>query len=118
MKLNTSDPFDFPLIDPNFLSATFDQQATIAAVRSSRRFLGRSPWKDYILARVGAIGSAETDEEILSAARKVYETMWHPVSTARMGPVDGDVGVVDPRLRVKGARGLRVVDASVIVCNS
>ena len=41
--------------------------------------------------------------------------MWHPIGTARMGPAEGPVGVVDPRLRVKGAVGLRVVDASVFV---
>ena len=39
-------------------------------------------------------------------------TVFHPVSTCRMGP-DPDVDVVDAKLRVHGARNLRVVDASV-----
>jgi choline dehydrogenase len=42
------------------------------------------------------------------------QTSWHPIGTCRMGP-DGDVGaVVDPALRVRGVRGLRVVDSSVM----
>ncbi|KOB63957.1 putative ecdysone oxidase [Operophtera brumata] len=39
-------------------------------------------------------------------------TMYHPSGTCAMGP-EGR-GVVDTRLRVRGARGLRVVDASVM----
>lgn len=34
-------------------------------------------------------------------------TLYHPTSTCAIGPV------VDPRLRVHGVAGLRVVDASV-----
>jgi choline dehydrogenase-like flavoprotein len=36
------------------------------------------------------------------------ETVFHPTSTCRID------GVVDEKLRVKGLRGLRVIDASVM----
>jgi choline dehydrogenase len=46
--------------------------------------------------------------------RDMVSTIFHPVSTARMGP-DGDAGaVVDQQCRVRGVEGLRVVDASVM----
>jgi len=50
--------------------------------------------------------------ELRAYVRSHLETLYHPTSTARMAPLS-DGGVVDPRLRVYGVQGLRVVDASV-----
>ena len=52
------------------------------------------------------------DEALAKAAGDVASTIFHPVSTCRMGDDAG--AVVDPRLKVKGLTGLRVVDASVM----
>ena len=52
------------------------------------------------------------DEELAKAAGDLGTTIFHPVSTCRMGP--DDMAVVDERLRVHGIEGLRVVDASVM----
>lgn len=115
MTLNSTDPFDNPIIDPNFFSDPFDQYAMVEAVKSLRRFLEAPEWNDFILGRYGFVGDANTDEEILEAAKKAIVTIWHPTSTARMSPENASWGVVDPNLRVKGTFGLRVVDASVFV---
>jgi choline dehydrogenase len=53
-----------------------------------------------------------TDDELTDDFRRRSGTVYHPVSTCRMGP-DPASSVVDPRLRVHGIDGLRVVDASV-----
>ena len=55
---------------------------------------------------------ARTDDQLRDAVRNGIETLYHPVSSCRMG-VD-DLAVVDPQLRVHGLDGLRVVDASVM----
>ena len=52
------------------------------------------------------------DDELLEFCRNNGTTLFHPVGTCRMG-VDA-AAVVDPRLRVKGAQGLRVIDCSVM----
>lgn len=41
-------------------------------------------------------------------------TIYHPVGTAKMGPDSDHMAVVDPRLRVRGVRNLRVVDGSIM----
>ena len=55
-----------------------------------------------------------SDDELLAYARETGVTLYHPVSTCRMGPVPANGDVVDAGLRVHGCRGLRVVDASIM----
>ena len=52
------------------------------------------------------------DDQILSDFRERCSTVFHPVGTCRMG--SDAAAVVDPRLRVRGLEGLRVVDASIM----
>ena len=54
----------------------------------------------------------DSDDEILSWARQVADTEYHPTSTCSMGTSDD--AVVDGELRVHGLDGLRVADASVM----
>jgi choline dehydrogenase-like flavoprotein len=58
---------------------------------------------------------AGTDEELDEYVRANSATIFHPVGTAAMSPKGAEWGVVDPDLKVKGVKGLRVVDASVLV---
>lgn len=62
--------------------------------------------------RLGQWLPAANLTELRDYVRSHLETLYHPTSTARMAPLS-DGGVVDPRLRVYGVHGLRVVDASV-----
>ena len=52
------------------------------------------------------------DEDILDYVRRRGSTVYHPVSTCRMG--QDDKAVVDERLRVRGFGALRVIDASIM----
>ena len=54
------------------------------------------------------------DDEILHFCREYGATIFHPSGTAKMGPADDPLAVVDERLRVRGVAGLRVVDCSVM----
>jgi len=58
--------------------------------------------------------SAQDDEALLGAARRIGTTIFHPVGTARMGRGDDPGAVVDQRLRVIGIERLRIADASVM----
>jgi choline dehydrogenase len=53
-----------------------------------------------------------SDDQLRDVVRGGVESLYHPVSSCRMGT--DDLSVVDPQLRVHGVAGLRVVDASVM----
>ena len=73
-------------------------------------------WAEWGLLPTGPLAEAVTDEEFEQAIRNVAGNGYHGVSTSMMTPEDSSYGVVDPDLRVKRVSGLRVVDASIMVC--
>ena len=54
------------------------------------------------------------DEALRDFVRGTAKTVFHPVGTARMGPADDRMAVVDNELRVRGVHGLRIADASIM----
>jgi choline dehydrogenase-like flavoprotein len=111
VSLRSRDSHDAPLIDPAFFDDPRDLDDMVAGFRLTRRLMqapALAEWitKDMFTAKVN------TDDEIREALRRRTDTVYHPVGTCRMG-TDADA-VVDPQLRVRGLRGLRIVDASVM----
>ncbi|KAJ7881410.1 aryl-alcohol-oxidase from pleurotus Eryingii [Mycena leptocephala] len=112
ITVNSTNPFDAPLINPNLLGSELDISIMREAIRSAQRFVGAPTLADYILAPI-SVNDTASDTELDAFIRDHATTLDHPVGTAAMSAVDADYGVVDPDLRVKGLHGLRVVDASV-----
>ncbi|KAJ3542294.1 hypothetical protein NMY22_g3567 [Coprinellus aureogranulatus] len=112
VKLSSSDPFDHPIIDPNYLSSEFDRYTIREGVKAVRRFAQAQAWNGFIVEPVD-LGQDPTDEEIDAYIREFSNTVFHPVGTASISPENAKWGVVDAKLRLKGAVGVRVVDASV-----
>jgi choline dehydrogenase len=101
-----------PNIAPNYLSTEKD----VADVALGGRLL-------QMLARTRAISSLIREPivpdlcsmgpaDLIADFRARASTVYHPVSTCRMGPNPG-TAVVDSSLKVHGVERLRVVDASV-----
>ncbi|THH14424.1 hypothetical protein EW146_g5913 [Bondarzewia mesenterica] len=114
ITLASSDPFDYPIIDPGLLNSEFDIFLIREAIKAVKRFVAAPVWKDYILEPYGGFATAETDAEIEAYARASTATIWHPTSTASMSAWNATSGVVNPDLTVKKVKGLRIVDASVL----
>jgi choline dehydrogenase-like flavoprotein len=113
LTLKSSDPFEHPIVDPNFMASEVDLFMAREAMRAAQRFVSAPAWSDYIISQVA--GNGTTDSELDDYIRSSVVTSLHGIGTAAMSPKDAHWGVVNPDLLVKGASGLRVVDASVLV---
>lgn len=112
LAIKSSDPMAHPAIYPNYLSDERDHQVAIDGIKTARRIAEADALADHIIDEYVPGRKFQTDEELLDAARRYSQTIYHPTSTCKMG--HDDMAVVDERLRVHGIEGLRVVDASIM----
>ncbi|GBG25358.1 Choline dehydrogenase, mitochondrial [Hondaea fermentalgiana] len=126
IRLASADPEDQPIIDARYLSDPEgrDMAQLVAGVRFVRQ-LGREMLKDLQKQAPKSCAEksgtevfpgpeVESDAEIEAYIRRYVGTMYHPVGTCRVGRDDDPLAVLDSHFRVRGAQGLRVVDASAI----
>ncbi|KAJ7916220.1 aryl-alcohol oxidase [Mycena leptocephala] len=104
-----------PLIDPALFVDDYDMFAMRVAVKKAVKFLSAEAWKDYVIRPLDNLAQALTSEEALEAyIRETSIIAAHPVGSAAMSPKNATWGVVDPDLLLKGATGIRIIDASVM----
>jgi choline dehydrogenase len=114
IRVRSADPFEHPVIQPNYLVAESDRQVLLAGMKLARRLLA-SPALSKFYDREEFPGpQVQSDEELLGAAKQRGTTTFHLMGTCRMAPDSDPTSVVDDQLRVRGLLGLRVVDASVM----
>lgn len=112
VEIRSSDPSVAPAVFANALGTQHDVDEVIAGTRLLREMAAARPLADQIVEEFRPGSAVRSDEERLADFRRRAGTVYHPVSTCRMGP-DPAQSVVDARLRVHGIHGLHVVDASV-----
>ena len=122
LRLVSNNPFDYPLIDPNFLDDPIDYKAFFEATKFMIEFIETSSFSKYVepfraipgcrLCPNSAIH--ECDAYVDCLIRQLTRTGYHPIGTARLGDVSRDDVVVSPRLKVKGTANLRVCDSSIM----
>jgi len=108
----SADPLEPPRIHLNFLSEEEDQRVIVEGVRKCRAIFGSRVMAPWIVGETTPGHQVRTDDEVVDYARQHGRAGMHMVGTCRMG--SDERAVVDPQLRVRGAAGLRVVDASVM----
>ena len=110
--LKSPDPLATPAIRFNFLRTRYDLEALTAGMRLARNITTQPTLAPYVAEELLPGAQVASDAEFEAAIRKNGVSNLHPVGTCRMG-ADPEA-VCDPRLRVNGIGGLRVVDASVM----
>lgn len=115
VKLNSSDPFDPPIIDPQLLSDTADFNTMVEGVKLALRVMNTTAMKKGNVTLFHSTKACENlthweDEYIECLIRQNSHSGWHQCCTAPMG--NHSEAVLDPQLRVYNVTRLRVVDAS------
>ncbi|GGC16950.1 GMC oxidoreductase [Novosphingobium marinum] len=103
---------DAPVITPNFLTTEHDRRSAIALVRRMREFMDSEPLGSMLGEEVLPGRDVDSDEEILASFRRLATCGLHAIGTCRMG--SDNRAVTDPKLKVNGVEGVRVVDCSVM----
>ena len=114
VRSKSADPFVHPIIQPNYLAAESDRQVLLAGMKLARRLLGSRPLSKYYDREEFPGAQAQSDADLLAAAKQRGTTTFHLMGTCRMAPDSDPTAVVNDQLRVRGLQGLRVVDASIM----
>ena len=112
LELRSPDPMQAPRIVANSLSTQGDRDDMLAATSFLRTLAAAPSLREIIDHEILPGPSVQTEQSLMDDVAQRASTVFHPVSTCRMGP-DPQHAVVDPQLRVHGVSGLRVIDASV-----
>ncbi|KAJ5541061.1 hypothetical protein N7494_006137 [Penicillium frequentans] len=100
--INSSNPLDYPVIDPNYLYNPAD----------GTQHWRSNPLSNNLTVETAPGSDVSTDDEWVTWLRGAASTEFHPSSTCAMLPLELG-GVVDANLLVYGLANVRVADASV-----
>jgi choline dehydrogenase len=110
VRLASADPADLPIVEPGLLEDPGDLAAILGGFALVRRLVAYPALAAFYGPLLDPPRGSDPTEHI----RESYISYYHGVGTCRIGP-DGDPeAVLDPEFRVRGVRGLRVADASVL----
>ena len=112
VKLRSADPADPPEIVFNYFAEEEDKAALRAGVRWTREIFAQPALDPYRGREVSPGPEVRSDAQLDDWMAETAETAYHPAGSCRMGT--DDMAVVDPRCRVHGIEGLRVVDSSIM----
>lgn len=113
IRIRSSESGAPPIIHRNYLATDEDVRVFVDGLKIADRISRAKPFADVVKARLWPEPGELTDQVAEDWARQTGRTTYHATSTCTMGS-DPKASVVDPRLRVHGVEGLRVIDASIM----
>lgn len=116
LYLTSKDPAVKPALDFQYFTDPegYDAATLVDGLRAARKVAQQSPFKDWIVREVAPGPQVQSDEDLSAYARSVAHTVYHPAGTTKMGDVQRNLmAVVDPCLRLRGLKRVRIADAGV-----
>jgi 4-pyridoxate dehydrogenase len=114
VELASADPRSPMRIRQNFLATENDWKTLRAGLRIVRDVCRQAPMRPFMECETAPGETAVSDGDLDAHIRANSITVHHPLGTCKMGLASDPMTVVDPKLRVLGVDGLRVVDGSVM----
>jgi choline dehydrogenase len=112
VRLRSADPSWSPVIDAGYLTDERDLEALVTGVEKARDIASVGPLASVLADEWSPGGTVQGRDALRASVRDTLESLYHPVSSCRMGT--DHQAVVDSELHVRGIEGLRVADASVM----
>ncbi len=113
ITLRSANMADAPIIDPGFCTHEADQTTLLLGARRAIEVIMSEAFGP-LRQELHCPPDYSTDDLLWRHIQQIAETVYHPVSTCRMGPASDEMAVVNSQLQVYGVEALRVVDASVM----
>lgn len=119
--LKNTDPFEHPLIYANYFNKPDDLETIIRSLKQHGLKLGETKtlkgvgfepvWLDLDAC---SKYDKNSDEFLKCWVTELTTSLYHPTSTAKMGPDNDETAVVNNELKVRKVKNLRVMDASIM----
>uniref|UniRef100_A0A8D8CXV0 Glucose dehydrogenase [FAD, quinone] n=2 Tax=Culex pipiens TaxID=7175 RepID=A0A8D8CXV0_CULPI len=120
VRIKSANPYHHPKIVTGYFDVYDDVEVIREGIRIQQKIFSSKTFQSH-KAKPLKIEIAECDSLTFDSdlywdcyIRHMSTSFYHPVGTAKMGPVSDPNAVVDSKLRVYGVKGLRVVDASIM----
>ncbi|OJJ77427.1 hypothetical protein ASPBRDRAFT_190734 [Aspergillus brasiliensis CBS 101740] len=106
VTLNSSDYRDSPIINSNYYGSPADRAVMLWSYKKLREILSSDPLKSVIIQEWYPGPNVTSDQDVWSAIQQQSYSFHHPLGTVPIGEA------LDKNWRLKGLKGIRVVDSS------
>jgi choline dehydrogenase-like flavoprotein len=120
LEVTSSNIFHWPKLYHNYLTNPDDVETILEGIKYAIRISNAPPFQK-LGTRLHSIPLPNcahlhfgSDNYWRCSIRTLSNTLYHEVSTNRMGPASDPTAVVSPELKVHGIKNLRVADSSII----
>ena len=116
LYLTSADPKVKPALDFQYFTDPegYDAATIVAGLKAARQVAQQQPFARWIKREIAPGPAITSDEDLSEYGRRVAHTVYHPAGTTKMGDVAKDeMAVVDPELKIRGLKRVRIADAGV-----
>lgn len=116
VRLRSKDYRDKPKVDPRYFTDPegHDMRVAVEGIKLAREIAAQPAMAEWAGEELFPGKDTQSDEDLADYVTRTHNTVYHPAGSVRMGADDDAMSPVDSQLRVKGVKGLRVADASVM----